>query len=208
MNGDRNNREPLGRGLLFPPGFVGPIMTFGPLAPGDFRLLLVQEAQAGVFQRWYMTDAGDIYFTYNASYSNSTHTWSQDDATRDSWLSRVLYGNYAIRRKVAGAGAWADAAWDAEDLWAGSYSESATTRLYDFGIYFSVRTVGDYVGNCIPFAVEFPFTPTSLTFSITSSAGCNAGSIFAWGATRRGTQFAVQTTAFAGWCMGQLIVGY
>lgn len=187
---------------------LGPIMTGGALLPGQYRLLLRQEAQPGVFQRWYLTDDGDLYFTYNAAYNNATQQWSQDDATRDSWLSQVLYGSYRMKRKVAGSAAWDNASWDAVDSWFGAYSESATTREYDFGVQASVRTVGDYVGGCIPFSTEFPSAPTSLTLNFLLSSGCNVATAYTWAVTRRGVQWAIQSTAFNVIAAGTLVVGF
>jgi hypothetical protein len=178
------------------------------LLPGQWRLLLVQEAQTGIFQRWYMTDVGDLYFTYNASWNNATSLWSQDDGGTDSWLHQGLYGTFAMRRKVAGAAAWNNTSWDYQDQNFGAYSESSTTRVYDFGIWFSARTVGDFIGGSIQFSVEFPSTPTSITFAITSSNGVNTGTVTAWATTRRGTQWGIQSTAFTGWVSGTITVGY
>jgi hypothetical protein len=178
------------------------------LLPGQWRLLLVQEAQSGIFQRWYLTDTGDLYVSYNASHDNATGLWSQDDSGTDSWVSWLAWGTMRLRRKVAGTSPWNDVSWDAEDAWYGSYLESSTTRVYDFGIWFSVRTVGDYVGNSIQFPVEFPSTPTSLTLSFTATNGVNTASAYCWSPTRRGTQWGIQSTAFTGWATGQLIVGF
>lgn len=182
------------------------------LATGDSRLVLEQEApesQPGVHVRWYTTDQGDWIFAFNASWDNGTDLWSQDDPGPPSFVHRLpATGGLRIQKKNAGASPWNDTSWDVEDLYVGEYLESSTTRTYDFGIWFSVRTVGDYIGGCVQFPVQFPGTPTSLTFNITASSGVNTGSITAWSTTPRSTQWGIQSTAFTGWVAGTVTVGF
>lgn len=189
--------------------FIGTSST--PLTTGVWRLLVEQESpesQPGVYLRQYLTEDGEWVFAFNASYSNVTGEWTQDDAGLDSWAHRMYPGGIKIHRQTAGSPDWSDAAWDAEDSWQGSYVESATTRTYPFRYWFSNQTVGNFIGTDVTFPVWFPTAPTSLSFSITNSSGVNTGTITAWDTTQQGTGWGIQTTAAAGWVAGTLTVGY
>lgn len=181
------------------------------LTPGVWRLLVEQESpesQPGVYLRQYLTEDTEWVFSSNAAYSNVTGEWTQDDTGVDSWAHRLYPGGIKISKKLAGSPDWNDAAWDFEDTWQGYRLESATTRTYDFGIWFSVRTIGDYIGGSIPFSVEFPTAPTSISFSPNNSSGVNLGTLHAWNTTQRATQWGIQTTGFTGWVAGTVVVGF